>query len=714
MNDTSKTNQDLIQENALLRQRISELEKSEADRKEMEEALKEEKETFYTVLENYPTGVSLIGSDGVYLYINPEFTRVTGYTIRDIPSGREWLRKAYPDPDYRKIVVDTWKRDLLSHAGSAVDREFTITRIDGETRVVNIRTTFTKNFAITGLNDVTERRRAEEALRESEEKFSKVFQCSSNLIAITEMSRGSIIDANDAWVRAFGYSRGEAVGRSAMELGIWPDKAQRARCLRQLEEEGRVVGFESILNTCSGKRRYLLAAEGIELGGERCAVWELRDITDRKEAEEALRRSEIKYRRIFESLEDVYYQTDKEGRIRIVSPSIKQAGGWSPEELIGRPATDVYVEPDQREGLLSILSEKGSVKDYDVALRKKDGTHIQASLSGRLLFDDDSGKPNGICGVLRDITDRKMAEEALQYETAFLDAVINCSQEGIYLLDAERHKVLENQRARDLWKMPQDADDDEARLLHMIRSLKDANPFREKLAYLHAHPEDSVHVELELKDGTVLDGHSSPISNKSGRNYGRLWTFRDITELRHNARMLEKLSATDALTSLANRRHFDDVLDQESQRALRNQSSIALLMIDIDLFKAYNDRYGHPMGDECLRLVASAITRAIHRPSDLSARYGGEEFACILPDTDLKGALVVAQKVLESVRALNIPHLSSTVAGCVTVSAGAAALIPVDGQPISQLIEMADMSLYQAKLAGRNQVRSARRQEGEN
>lgn len=713
MNDTSKTNQDLIEENALLRQRITELEKSESERRKMEEELEGEKETFYMVLENYPTGVLLTGSDGTCRYVNPEFTRITGYTIEDIPSGRELFQKAYPDPDYRKMVVDTWKRDRLSYSGSAVDREFTITRIDGKSRAVNIRTTFLKNFSVTGVNDVTERRQVEEALRESKERFSKVFQCSSNLIAITKMARGTIVDVNDAWVRAFGYSRDEAVGRSAVELGIWLDQAQHANCLRKLEDEGSVAGFETILNTSSGKRRYLLSAEGIELGGERCAVWELRDITDHKQAVAALRESEIKYRRIFESLEDVYYQTDHEGRIRIVSPSIKQAGGWSPEELIGKPAAELYVEPDRRDGLLLILQEKGSVRDYDVALRRKDGTHVQASVSGQLLVHDD-GKPDGICGVLRDITDRKMAEEALQYETAFLDAVINCSQEGIYLLDVERHKVLENQRARDLWSMPEDADDDEGKVLHMIRSLKDATPFREKLAYLHAHPEESVHVELELKDGTVLDSHSSPINGKSGKNYGRLWTFRDITELRHNAIMLEKLSATDSLTSLANRRHFDSVLEREWLRALRNQSSISLIMIDIDLFKAYNDRYGHPMGDECLRLVASAIAHAANRPSDLSARYGGEEFACILPDTDLKGALVVAQKVLEFVRSLNIPHVSSTVADCVTVSAGAAALIPVEGRSASQLIEMADMSLYRAKLAGRNQVRSGCGQEREN
>jgi diguanylate cyclase (GGDEF)-like protein/PAS domain S-box-containing protein len=485
--------------------------------------------------------------------------------------------------------------------------------------------------------------------------------------------------------------------------------------LREYIQRGEGFALELRMRTKSGDWVWILTrGKVVERGADGRPVRMVgshTEITERKRAEQALKESEVKYRRIFESLEDVYFQTDNKGKIRIVSPSVERAAGWSQEDLIGSSATRVYLNPRDREAVLSALSDKGYIRDYDVTLKKEDGTPILASLSARLLFTDD-GYPDGIAGVFRDITDRKMAEEALQYETTFLDAVINCSQEGIYLLDAERQRVFENQRARDLWRMDEDVDDDEARVLHMIRSLKDAGPLRDKLAYLFTHPRDSIQVELELKDGTVLDCHSSPISSAAGKNFGRLWTFRDITQLRHYAKMLEKLSITDALTALANRRRFDGALEREWQRAIHNQSPISLLMIDIDFFKAYNDRYGHPMGDECLRRVASAIAQTVTRPTDLSARYGGEEFACILSDTDMKGAVAVAQRILGAIRSLNLPHLSSTVADHVTVSIGVGTSTPTDGQPYSQLIEAADRSLYRAKQKGRNQIRARGRRRG--
>ncbi len=148
-----------------------------------------------------------------------------------------------------------------------------------------------------------------------------------------------------------------------------------------------------------------------------------RDITERKHIEQKLASSEIKYRRIFESLDDVYYQTDNEGRIRILSPSLKRIAGWEPAELIGRPVADVYVEPGDRKSLLSILAREKHVRDYDVALKKKDGTPIYASLSCQLLFDHD-GQPDGICGILKDITVRKLMEEELKEHRKNLEALV--------------------------------------------------------------------------------------------------------------------------------------------------------------------------------------------------------------------------------------------------------------------------------------------------
>ena len=181
---------------------------------------------------------------------------------------------------------------------------------------------------------------------------------------------------------------------------------------------------------------------------------------------------------------------------------------------------------------------------------------------------------------------------------------------------------------------------------------------------------------------------------------------RNHLELKRYRDNLECLSSTDGLTGIANRRRFDESLAREWQRARRSQTPLSLILMDVDLFKGYNDHYGHLAGDDCLRLLAREMAAWVRRPTDLVARYGGEEFACLLPDTDGEGAVSLGHKLLRQVDTLQIPHARSTVADHVTLSLGAATLIPVVGQPASDLIRSADECLYAAKRHGRNQIRS--------
>lgn len=174
-------------------------------------------------------------------------------------------------------------------------------------------------------------------------------------------------------------------------------------------------------------------------------------------------------------------------------------------------------------------------------------------------------------------------------------------------------------------------------------------------------------------------------------------------ELEQANRALETLSSTDSLTGIANRRRFDDALEAELRRAVRSQRPLVLLMMDVDFFKCYNDRYGHPAGDDCLRAIGEVLRSGSRRSTDLAARYGGEEFAVILSDSNIAQARQLAEGIRTAVLARQIPHDASPL-GCVTCSIGVVALRIDDTIRAETLVQMADIALYQAKSAGRNRV----------
>jgi len=174
-------------------------------------------------------------------------------------------------------------------------------------------------------------------------------------------------------------------------------------------------------------------------------------------------------------------------------------------------------------------------------------------------------------------------------------------------------------------------------------------------------------------------------------------------ELEQANRQLEALSATDSLTGIANRRRFDEALGGELRRAVRSQKPLSLMMLDVDYFKNYNDRYGHLAGDDCLRAIARVLRTSSRRATDLAARYGGEEFAVIVAESDSANAMQLAENIRDAVTALQIPHEDSPF-GCVTCSIGVTAVQVDDSMSTDTLLRLADVALYQAKALGRNRV----------
>ena len=176
------------------------------------------------------------------------------------------------------------------------------------------------------------------------------------------------------------------------------------------------------------------------------------------------------------------------------------------------------------------------------------------------------------------------------------------------------------------------------------------------------------------------------------------------TQLEQSNLELERLSTTDALTGLANRRKFDEVGAHEWMRAMRKQEPLAAAMVDVDFFKVYNDRYGHQAGDLCLLRIAHALAHGLRDGSDFIARYGGEEFVILLPGQNAQQAREVLERLRNSIEALAIAHDGSTTAAVITISAGYAVVIPGAAITLESLLEQADQSLYAAKRQGKNQV----------
>ncbi len=220
-------------------------------------------------------------------------------------------------------------------------------------------------------------------------------------------------------------------------------------------------------------------------------------------------------------------------------------------------------------------------------------------------------------------------------------------------------------------------------------------------------PENTIGVLIVIYLVTLLRyslNHNDVITSSIGL---RFENTRLLDKLRHANEVLRRVSARDGLTGLANRRAFDEFLDKEWRRAVREKRPISVIMLDIDHFKPYNDHYGHQAGDHCLRKVAAVIQASLKRPSDFAARYGGEEFVVVLPDTGAQGSNEVAEIMRREVEAMSVLHAHSAVSGVITISAGTASLVPQDGMTSSGLIRLVDKALYAAKQGGRNRVPAA-------
>jgi len=346
-------------------------------------------------------------------------------------------------------------------------------------------------------------------------------------------------------------------------------------------------------------------------------------------------------------------------------------------------------------------------------MRRKDGEYLWVEAATQRV--EIPGQPPQRLLVVRDIEQRLETERRLKEREASYRLLADHSSDMVFQLDRDLVRryvspassdILGYEPSELIGRKPVEKchPDDVGLVTEAFRSLLAGETDRLSLVNRRRHRNGRwIWVESQMR---------SLRDPCTGAPCGVIGALRDISarktiedQLGEANRRLEILATQDGLTGLANRRAFDDALTRERLRARRERTPLGLILIDVDRFKSYNDRYGHPAGDECLRRVADAIARTTRRSGDIAARYGGEEFVVLLPHTDERGAAEVAERIRLAVRDLGLQH-EEAADGFATISAGVAALVIFDAEPCD-LVARADRALYRAKEGGRDQVVNA-------
>lgn len=513
---------------------------------------------------------------------------------------------------------------------------------------------------------------------------------------------GVVLRINDTELRWLGYTREECEGKlNFLDFLTGSSQETFRRNFPVFKSRGWLHSLELELLRKDGSTFPALISATAVYGSDgifrrsRSVVF---DLTGRKEAE----REHSFLAAIVSASDDAIIGKTMEGIIVSWNPGAERLYGYSGVEIIGRSITTL-APPDRVDEIPDILmtiSHGGRVDHFETVRVRKDGSAVDVSLSISSITDA-AGKIIGASSIARDISSRKRMDAAIKLNAA----VFASTSEGIIITDEKGIIRSVNQAFETITGYT--ASDAVGRNPRFLKSGRhDITEYRHLWATLLNEGQWRGELWNKRKNGEIYPQETviNAIRDEQGRLAHFVSIFSDITIRKQAEELLRRLSVTDGLTGLTNRRALDETLDREWRRAMRAHAPLSFLMLDIDYFKKFNDSYGHPQGDECLKRVANVLLNIIHRPGDLAARLGGEEFAVVLPNANTHDALKVAETIRATVEGLNIPHEKSEAAGRVTVSIGIASLIPRQNSAAAELIAQADKALYLAKLNGRNRV----------
>ena len=379
-----------------------------------DEALRQTNEKLSALIHSSPLAVVMLDRDGYVSLWNPAAEDMFGWTEAEA-LGR-------PHPVVPKEAWDEFLTILSSIVNGEPVKGLEVQRMRKDGTPIDFRIWAAplrdRDGQATGvvaiLQDITERKKVAEALRESEEKLAKVFHNSTNLVAITRQDDGRIVDVNAAWIRASGCSAKEAIGRMALELGLWPSADVRGACMTRLRKAGRLRDFETRLLFKREETTVLTSCEPLEMNGEQCWLWEFRDITERKKAEEALKRTNEMLSALINCSPLAIDTLDCNGNVTLWNPAAEAAFGWAEAEVLGRFLPIVPAEAkDEFLRYLSTVLAGETLKGQEIRRIRKDGSIAELRVWAAPLRDRD-GKAIGCVSVLDDMTERKQLKAQLR------------------------------------------------------------------------------------------------------------------------------------------------------------------------------------------------------------------------------------------------------------------------------------------------------------
>ena len=805
MKDASKTNQELIKEISVLKQRIQELEQLESERKLVEEALEKRLAALTRPMEDSEdidfeelfnlddiqrlqdefaraTGVASIITlpDGTPITAPSSFCRLCSDIIRKTEKGcancyksdavigrlylqgptiqrcmsgglwdagagisvggrhiANWLIGQVRDSTQTEEKMRAYAREIGADEASVVEafREVPAMSREQFERVAQVLFTLANQLSSTAYQNVqqvrfiTESKQAEEALVSERTMIRTIIDSLPDRIYVKDLDRRFKLN-NAAHITALGVASGaDALGRTDHDFRP-PERADRyAADDRDVMQSGRpLYNREEVTVLPSGKKGWLLSskmplrdAKGKIIG----LVGISRDITDRKQAEEALRESEEKYRWVLNNMADVITVMDMNLRFTYVSPSIMRMRGYTAEEATAQTFEQVMtpqslqisakVFDEEMKLEASGTADPGRIRILEVEQYRKDGSIVlmENSLS---FMRDMAQKPVGIISVSRDITDRKRAEEALKESENKYRLLADNVNDVIFVLDMNFNftyvspsiKILMGYEPEELLKQPAIETMTPSSWDLAMKTISEVIGL-EKFEHSEILTSRTVHLEMRRKDGTTVwtEVKASFIRDENQRTVGILGVTRDITDrkrveeaLKESENKYRELSIIDGLTQLYNSRHFYVQLKNELDRSNRYGQPLTLLLLDLDDFKQFNDAYGHVEGDQVLMRLGQVVKRCL-RETDFAYRYGGEEFTILLPMTTSADGAVTAERIRTEFKKENFSPVPGQDVH-LTVSTGLAQYKPQED--MKAFVHRVDQLMYQAKKNGKDRV----------